>query len=753
MEGEMAKKRSIASTPPAASAKRPPPAKEFHDYAEDIIEDATERKPAEHELVASEIRYRRLFETAKDGILLLDADTGQITDVNPFLIQLLGYSRSEIVGKKLWEIGPFKDMEASQSAFRALQEQEYIRYEDLPLQTKDGRRREVEFVSNVYRVGSQKVIQCNVRDITERKRAEAALEESEERYALAARGANDGLWDWKLKTNEIYFSPRWKSILGGEGSEIGNSPDEWFHRVHPEDIDRVKADIASHLEGLTPHFETEYRMRHKDGTYRWMRSRGLAVREAQGRAYRMAGSLSDITGRKRAEEQLVHDACHDALTGLPNRALFIDRMGHAIKLAKRRADYFFAMLFLDLDRFKVINDSLGHTLGDQLLVAIARRLEPCLRPADTVARLGGDEFAILLDDIKDASDATRVAERIQKELTRPFPLSGHEVFTSASIGIALSATGYDRPEDVLRDADMAMYRAKALGQARYEMFDTGMHARAVALLQLEADLRRAVERQELRIHYQPIVSLASGRMTGVEALVRWQHPQRGLVLPAEFIPPGEETGPILSISEWVLRTACAQNKAWQEAGYAPLCMAVNLPARHFQQPGLPELIKNVLKETGMPAQALALEITEGTVMKSIDFNLATLNDLRALGIQISIDDFGTGYSSLGYLKRFPFHTLKIDQSFVKDMASDSEDAAITTAIIAMAHSLKLKVVAEGVETEEQLAILRSEQCDEIQGYLFSRPVPAETFTKLLQEARCLAPELRIKQRRLNFSDP
>ncbi|HWP48522.1 MAG TPA: EAL domain-containing protein [Candidatus Limnocylindrales bacterium] len=563
----------------------------------------------------------------------------------------------------------------------------------------------------------------------ERKRAEDALRESEERYALAARGANDGLWDWNLKTGEIYYSPRWKSMLGYEENEIKNSLEEWFSRVHPEDIENLKARIDLHLEGLTP-FENEHRMKHKDGTYRWMLSRGLAVRDAEGKAYRMAGSQTDITDRKVAEMQLLHDAFHDALTGLPNRALFMNRLEHATERSKRRQNYQFAVLFLDLDRFKVVNDSLGHLAGDQLLVEIARRLVECLRPGDTVARLGGDEFAILLDGIESLNDAIRVSDRIQKELMSPFNLNGQEVCTTTSIGIALNTIGYIQPDDLLRDADIAMYRAKALGKARYAVFDAGMHTRAVELLHLEASLRRAIEQQEFRLYYQPILCLKSGKITGVEALLRWQHPQRGLISPGEFIPVAEETGLIVAIGEWVIQTACTQSKAWQDMGLPPLFVAINLSARQFQHQNLLELIKKILKETGMAAQTLKLEITESIAMRDLDFSIPILKELSAMGVQILIDDFGTCYSSLGYLNRFPINALKIDQSFVKDIPNNADNAAIIKAIIAMAHSLKLKVIAEGVETEEQLTFLRSQACDEIQGYLLSHPLPAEVFARL-----------------------
>jgi diguanylate cyclase (GGDEF)-like protein/PAS domain S-box-containing protein len=560
-----------------------------------------------------------------------------------------------------------------------------------------------------------------------------ALKESEERYALAAQGANDGLWDWNLKSGRVYYSPRWQSMLGYEPGEVGDAPEAWLERIHPDDQGRVRADLEAHLAGLAPHFESEHRVRHRDGDYRFVLSRGLVVRDGQGQALRLAGSQTDITSRKRAEEQILHDALHDPLTGLPNRNLFLDRLGQAVGRRRRHGDYHFAVLFLDLDRFKVVNDSLGHLAGDALLTGLARRLIACVRAEDTVARLGGDEFAILLDDIEDARDATRVAGRIQEELKRPVTVEGHDVVSTASIGITLDDRRERRPEDLLRDADTAMYRAKERGRDRHEIFDDEMHARAVAALHLEGDLRRALERNGLALAFQPIVSLATGRPVGFEALVRWPHPERGFVAPDEFVPLAEETGLVLPLGHFVLREACRTAREWLDAagaGPAP-SISVNISAREFGQPGLVERIEGLLREHRLPPACLRLEITESLIMEDPDEAVVRCLALRELGIGIDIDDFGTGYSSLSYLRRFPVDSLKIDRSFVGGMEASAEDQEIVRAILGLAVALGIRTVAEGIETEEQLARLRQLGCALGQGYLFAAPLPASQALSLV----------------------
>ena len=567
------------------------------------------------------------------------------------------------------------------------------------------------------------------------KRAHEALRESEERYALAARGANDGLWDWNLSTNVMYFSPRWKSMLGYHEGEIGDKLEEWLDRIHDSDRERVKDELAAHRKGLTPHFESEQRVLNKDGTFRWMLSRGLAVRDASGKATRMAGSQTDITEGK----------VTDPLTGLPNRLLFIDRLGRLIKHAKRRKDHLFAVLFLDLDGFKMINDSLGHLVGDQLLLAVSNRLEKCLRLTDTVARLGetftmarlgGDEFTVLLDDLKDLGDARLAADRLMKVLAPPFILGGKEVFTSASIGIALSNSAYENPDDMLRDADTAMYRAKSLGKARYEVFDADMRASLVARLQLETDLRHALERGEFRNFYQPIVALDSGRIVGFEDLLRWQHPTRGLIGPDQFIMVAEETGLIRELGWWNLREACRQLSEWksQSNNYLNFTMNVNLSAKQFLQPNLVDEIRGLIEELELSPETLKLEITESTVMIDPAATAKMLQQIKDLGILLAIDDFGTGYSSLSYLHRFPLDTLKIDRSFISGVGDAGEGMEIAQTIMPMAKNLRLDVIAEGVETIEQVALLKKLHCKYAQGYYFSKPLAAMEVVELLEGA-------------------
>ncbi len=574
-------------------------------------------------------------------------------------------------------------------------------------------------------------------EITERQRVESALRESEERYALAVRAANDGLWDWNLKKSQIYYSPRWKQMLGYSDEEISDNPNEWFNRVHPEDIAQLRNNISVHVKGLSAHFECEYRIQHSNGTYRWMLSRGMAVIGTDKAALRLAGSQTDITLRKQAETKLMHDAFHDSLTELPNRSLFIDRLKHVIERSKRDNSNIYAVLFLDLDRFKDVNDSLGHLTGDQLLVATAHLLKSILRPMDTVARLGGDEFTILLEDIRDVSDVTRVADRIQKKLMQATLLPNHTIFMSASMGIVLSTTGYDRPEDVLRDADTAMYRAKENGRSRYEIFDSAMRDQIMLRLEIESALRKAIEKEQLDVYFQPVVDVKIGRIVWFEALVRWKHPERGLLPPSEFLPLADETGLIIQLDRLVMRKAALQLVKWQKefVNDPPFGVSVNISGKHINQVDFVEYIVQVLEETGLPPGSLNLEITENAVMGNFEIILDVLDRLKEHGIQVQIDDFGVGYSSLNYLSHDAIKVLKIDRSFISKILIDPNYMKIVQAIIKLTHGLGLTVVAEGVETKEQLAQLSMLECEYIQGKLISMPEDDQNIATLLTKER------------------
>ncbi|HEX5656482.1 MAG TPA: EAL domain-containing protein [Polyangiales bacterium] len=557
----------------------------------------------------------------------------------------------------------------------------------------------------------------------------ARIAQTSERYELAAHGSGDGLFDWDLRTQHCYFSPSFAALLGYE--TLGDTPDEWFARVHPEDLPNLRAAFA----GQDARVACEHRVRRKDGSWRWVLARA-SLDIAEGQATRIAGWLSDIQDRKRSEDQLRHHAFHDPLTGLPNRALFMDRLGHALARARRNAAHRFAIVLLDLDRFKVVNDSLGHVAGDELLVSVGQRLESCLRPGDTVARLGGDEFMLLLEDVNGLEDARSVAERIQRALAVPLPLSGHDVTASASIGIAVGDGSVDEPHDLLRDADTAMYEAKSRGSGQLISFDARMHDRVVERLHLENALRSAIERGELMVYYQPIIELRSRKVIGFEALARWRHPSLGYVAPIRFIPLAEETGLIAEIGAWVLTEAAKEARRLQtlfpHAG--PLSMHVNMSVRQMQQdPALLDRVDQALAVSQLPANLLTVEITESVIMEESEKGQRLLAALRSRGIKVCMDDFGTGYSSLSYLHKFRVDSLKIDISFVRDLTDpESGRSEIVRTILSLANTLGLSVVAEGIETRGQLERLVELGCGEGQGFLFSPPVDAASIEALLR---------------------
>jgi diguanylate cyclase (GGDEF)-like protein/PAS domain S-box-containing protein len=572
-------------------------------------------------------------------------------------------------------------------------------------------------------------------DITERKKAEEALRESEAGLAAAQRIAHIGNWDWNILGNELRWSDETYRIFGFAPQEFRVTYETFLKSVHPDDRSFVTAAVDKALHENRP-YSADHRIVRPDGTERIVHEQGEVSLDQDGKPVRMIGTVQDVTEHRRAQERLNYLAHYDTLTGLPNRILLQDRLSQAMVEADRR-DRLVAVMFLDLDRFKIINDTLGHETGDALLKSVAERLRSCVRAGDTISRLGGDEFTIVLANIAHVDDVAHVAQKIIESFVAPFHVNGRELFISPSLGITLYPFDDNDIDSLLRNADAAMYHAKELGRNTFRFYTAELNRRTAKRLRLETALRHALERNELLLHYQPQVDLKTGRVTGAEALLRWQHAEMGLISPLEFIPLAEETGLIIPIGEWVLRTACAQARLWREAGLGELQIAVNLSGRQFQHLRLARLVKKVLKETGLDPRQLDLELTESLLMHNTDAILGTMEELHAHGVAFSMDDFGTGYSSLSYLKRFPIDTLKIDQSFVRDIPRDPDDAAIAQAIIAMAHNLDIRVIAEGVETADQLAFLRSKRCDGMQGYYFSKPIPAEGMARLLQKSRRL----------------
>lgn len=694
------------------------------------------RRPIVTKSVPSEDRlFRMVTEAASDAIITIDSDS-VILYANPATQRIFGWEPVELIGQPLSTLMPQRLRQAHCVAFSRYQvsASKTMAWSavSVPGLHRSGEEIELEISFGESRNGDLFQFTGVIRDVTERKRIHEALRASEERYALAARGSNDGLWDWDLASDHIFYSDRFGEILGLAAEEIGTHIDGWLQRVHPEDIDVFRMRIDNARAGKCDNVECEHRMRHRNGEYKWVLCRGTLVRSSAGSASRMAGSLTDVTQRKLAEERLAYSAFHDALTGLPNRTLFLSRLTKRISHKKGG----FAVLFMDLDRFKVVNDSLGHSAGDELLITVARRLERCLRSGDTVARLGGDEFSILLERVRDSSEAIAVADRVFNELRSSLKVCGRDVIAFPSVGIAIGPASYHMAEDVLRDADTAMYRAKAAGGGRYQVFDETMHDHMVALLDLESDLRRAVSREEFVVHYQPIVRVTTGEVTGFEALVRWEHPERGLVMPAGFLGVAEETRLIASIGVLTRMKACVQFAEWLarlEPNDPQPVLHLNMSASEFAEPDIVARLSAMLR-TGVPATQIALEITESVLLQNTDSTAAVLAEVRNLGFRISIDDFGTGYSSLSYLHRFPVHNLKIDRTFVSGVA-DGGSSDIVATVVALAHQLKLEVVAEGVETLHQVDYLRQLGCEYAQGYYFAPPLDLTEATKVALRGR------------------
>jgi diguanylate cyclase (GGDEF)-like protein/PAS domain S-box-containing protein len=681
-----------------------------------------------------EFRRREVIGSLSQGMAVIDAE-GRVTLWNDALERITDCLRERVLGRSLVSIIPaLAQTQLPRAVQEALATRTARSVADLALTSSSGAR-----VLEVKILPVADGVTLLFHDVTDRTHADQALKRNDERFALAAAGANDGLWEWDLRTQALYVSSRWKTMIGLPESAVIGRTDEWLGRVHAADVAALREALNAHLTGATEHFQHEHRIRHEDGTYRWFMCRGVAARGVKQRASRIAGSLTDTT-QQRAGHEEEPTGIRDPLTGLYNRAIFVERLGRRLAEFKlQQGGDWFAALYLDLDRFKVVNDSLGHMVGDELLTAVSRRLESCLRQEDSLARLGGDEFAILLNAIGDPQQANAVAFRIQKALSDPFSIAGREVFTSASIGIAFGLGHYDNPDEIMRDADAAMYHAKSRGKARHEMFDADMHARARDRLGLENDLRHAINSNDFEVHYQPIVLLTSRRCVGFESLVRWTRNGEP-ISPATFIPIAEELGLIEPLGTWVLQQACHTFANWQRQypHWGLDYITVNVSSRQLMQQNFMLIVEQAVQAARLKPSDLRIEITETALMDSPNVAAELLRELRDFGVKIYLDDFGTGYSSLSHLHKLPVDALKIDRSFVTSLVL-TDRPAIVESILALARTLNTSVVAEGIESDDQACELERLGCTHAQGYLFSRPISSHAVDQLLLANQPLGP--------------
>lgn len=676
-------------------------------------------------------RLGRLFE--KSGVALLELSPELVVrSANPAAAKLLGAAQESVAGKKIFEVLQPKGADDLLETWgEPLRRGEPVA-RTIACVARDGRALACDFVllPRMRRDGSISRITLVVRDRTEAVEKQDALRSREERLSAALSATTDVVWDWDLRANRLHLSPRWRDLIGASTPLTGEVSD-WLDRVHPEDAAPLRAAFSAHFEGRTDTFEHEHRVRHGDGEWRWILVRGTAMRDEKGAAIRAAGLISDITRHRTLVERMAHDARHDALTGLPNRTLFLDLLRHSFYRTRRHEEYRFAVLFIDIDRFKMVNDAFGHEAGDQLLQQIGRRLESCLREGDTLARHGGDEFTMWLDDVRGPGDAVRVADRVHEVMHEPFDLGGGQrVQSSASIGVALGSAQYQKAEDVLRDADVAMYRAKAMGKARTAVFQRDATEGAPAHLQMESDLRSALVRNELFVHYMPIVDVMTGKVRAVEALTRWQHPRFGLMQPAKFLGVAHETGLIASIDHWVLQTASRQLHDWRRdiATANRLSISVNFSRGVLEEADIGAQIDRVLREAQLVPADLNLDINESVLTPDNGCN--ALMDLHQRGLKLHMDNFGTGQGWLRNLHKIEVDTIKIDRSFLAGGAD--RDRQVLTRIVQIARDLGKTVIAEGVETKEQAKMVREVGCSFAQGFFFSPPVDPAKTRMLLQ---------------------
>jgi diguanylate cyclase (GGDEF)-like protein/PAS domain S-box-containing protein len=694
-----------------------------------VVRDITGRKQTEESLRQS-AQYENLFKHINDAIIIFEPEHEIVLDVNEQACRMYGFTRHEFIGSSLQSISA--NVENGRKYIDKLLRDEQPELLESVQFHKDGTPLSVLINASVIEFKKQKAVLCITRDITARVKADAALRESEYQLRTLIASMSEGLLHLDNDDRIIFLNKRFCEMTGYTEAELlGQNASHLL--LDEEGRQQVEKANERRREGVSETYEI--RLRTKDGRTIWSLVGAAPILSADGR---MTGSMSihtDISERKRAEQQLIYNALHDTLTDLPNRALFLEHLRRAMARSPFHQKSF-AVLFLDFDGFKLINDSLGHAEGDNLLKLIARRLESLLRGDDIVARLGGDEFTILLNELTLPKDVMTVVERINRLFAEPFLIAGRDVFISASVGIALRDNKYESPEEMLRDADIAMYRAKSAGKARHEIFNQDMREQVNQRLRTETELRLALEREQFAVYYQPIMDLTTNRVIGFEALIRWLHPERGLIFPNDFIPVAEDTGLIIPIGEWVLEEACRQVREWQNAfpEQSDLTVSVNLSCKQFIQHDLARRVAAILRQTGLEPQHLRLEVTESHLMENSEMAITIMNDLRELGVQLSIDDFGTGYSSLSYLQRLPINYLKIDRSFINVMNANQENSEIVKAIVMLAKNLQMDVIAEGIETEDQAARLINLDCNLGQGYLFSKPTAAAEAEALLRAA-------------------
>jgi diguanylate cyclase (GGDEF)-like protein/PAS domain S-box-containing protein len=675
--------------------------------------------------------YQSLFESYPEPVILFNLD-GHITSANTAASLIYGFQLEELLGIHFLCLSAPEEQEASSYKFDLVVSGKAQQYEGIVIR-KDGMKRFFDFTVIPVCIEGEIVGVCSIgRDITKRKEAEQALAESEERFKLLAQTTNDVVWDWNILSGVFHWNEGIYTVLGYEGHEVPSDFTQWLLHIHPDDRHRVEEGLSRIVHGSGGYWTDDYRYLKGDGSYAYIHNRGSIIRAEDGVPLRMIGALMDMTPIKCTEERLMQLAQNDSLTGLANRTLFYDHLQLAISRAVRNGKQV-ALMFLDLDRFKEVNDKLGHDTGDAVLVEVARRLKECLRDTDLVSRLGGDEFTVIIEDVMEIDAVAGVAEKIVEIIARPITVTNQKICVSASIGISLYPNDADRIEDLVKQSDCSMYHAKRMGRNNFQFYDQTLNARASENVEMEAQLIKSIELNELELYYQPQVDLKTRQIIGVEALLRWNSPVLGFLLPDRFIPLAEKTGMILPIGEWVIRTACLQQKRWQDLGLPALRISVNLSARQLNQDGFVDILSQILTDTGFERACLELEIAEAALIEDREESRTMFEQLKQLGISLSIDGFGSGYSSLRYLMTYPLDSLKLDHTFVRRLPDNVIEVAVATAIIRMAHDIGLKVVAEGIETAQQLYFLTSRSCDYGQGFLFSKPKAAARIATYIQD--------------------